>query len=263
VRAPVLADEYGPPLGGALGTVPRSPAPGTVPRFPGQSGFPQRPDQQRKRSGAAAAVIVGTTVGLLVLACFLVVSLSGGLQVLARGGPTPTPTTPLTTIPDFTGMQFTQAQALAAQDHLKLAPPKSQQDQRQAGLVLAQDPPAGQHVKYDTVITLTISAGPGPITVPDVRKKNADDACNMLSAVGLTCNVSSRQPSATVPLNAVISTDPPPGTKIDPTTGNLVVNMVVSSGPPPTDTPGPATATPTPKPTCGPGVTPTPGGPCV
>jgi beta-lactam-binding protein with PASTA domain len=210
-----------------------------------------------KRGGAAAAVIVSTAVGLLILMCFLVVSLSGGLGLLARSGPTPTPTTPLTTIPDFTGMQLTQAQALAAQDHLKLGPTKSQQDQRQVGLVLAQDPPAGGHVKYDTVITLTVSTGPGLITVPNVVKMNADDACNTLGAAGLTCNIQSRQPSATVAIGDVISTNPPAGAKVDPTTGNLTVNMIVSTGPPPTDTPTPPKPTCTPAGGTGPG-TPTP-----
>jgi hypothetical protein len=147
----------------------------------------------------------------------------------------PTATVVRIKLPDFIGMQASDAEALAQQDHLKVGWVKFVTDaSHPAGLVLGQDPAAGTFVQQDTEVTLTVSLGDGHIEVPDVVGKDSGMACLMLQDVGLTCNIPSdaHQYSATVPFGDVIKTDPPAGTIVDLNDPNATtVNMWVSLGP--------------------------------
>ena len=100
--------------------------------------------------------------------------------------------------------------------------------------------------------TATPTQAPTQVAVPIIPPGTLeDDAKATLIGAGLQPAVTN-QPSATVPTGRVISVDPVPGTLVAP---GSTVTLVVSSGPPPTQTPSPpptqppATQTPTPSPT--------------
>jgi len=98
--------------------------------------------------------------------------------------------------------------------------------------VIAQDPPPGQ-VGGDTVVTLTVSKGPGTVTVPNVVNVSADSAANQLGTLGLTTKTQS-EANDLIPAGNVIRTDPPAGQQVNK--GSSVL-LVVSTGAAPVDVP--------------------------
>jgi eukaryotic-like serine/threonine-protein kinase len=244
--APGYDAEFDGPLG--LATRPAPPAGPTLPRT-GSAGNGRRPDEN-KRGGAAAIVVVATTVLLLLLSCGLVFSLSGGTKLFAFGGPTPTATPKLTHVPDFKGKQYADAQTLASQFHLRVTETQVNSDLA-PGTVVDQDKAANSSVQWDTLVTLSVSAGLAQVTVPDLVNKPYGDACAQLTApdLNLTCDLQSQEFSSTIGAGKVIRTDPKAGAKVDQ---KSVVHLVVSRGVQP--------VTPTVTPTCAPTqvATPTP-----
>ncbi len=93
--------------------------------------------------------------------------------------------------------------------------------------VISQSPSSGTAPAGSTVV-LQVSQG---VAVPDVTGQASSSAANVLGQcqlnVGTTTNVPSPTAS-TVPAGDVISTDPSPGTLVDP---NTTINLTVSSGP--------------------------------
>lgn len=101
-------------------------------------------------------------------------------------------------------------------------------DKLPAGQVVSQDPQPPLRLKKGATVTLTLSKGPEPVTVPSLDGLTLDQATAVLRAANLSLSSPSRiEPSATVPEGNVISWTPrgaqPPGT---------VITLVVSSGPP-------------------------------
>ena len=208
-------------------------------------------DGGRKRNTGMLVAMAGGLVLLLGVACVLVFVIGNSfLNSNASGGQ------PLTTVPQFIGKQYLEAQALAQTKHLKLSEDQVASD-KPAGQVIDQNTPSGQRVKYDTVITLTVSQGPGTVLVPDVTKMPTGEACSTLSdpKVNLICKVVKYQASD-LPSGNVISTDPPAQSAVKP---GSTVNLTVSTGPAATPTSEPtSTPAPAPSPTPAPQPSPTP-----
>jgi eukaryotic-like serine/threonine-protein kinase len=78
------------------------------------------------------------------------------------------------------------------------------------------------------LVTLIVSAGLRPVTVPDIVSLAADDARKTLRARTLDIDVIDRTPSDEIPANVIISQDPRPGTQIEP---GAKIKVVVSIGP--------------------------------
>ncbi|MET1066255.1 MAG: PASTA domain-containing protein [Arthrobacter sp.] len=97
-----------------------------------------------------------------------------------------------------------------------------------AGTVLAQAPRSGNPVPHGTPVDLTVSKGPQPIPVPDVRGQEQGNAVKAIGAAGL---------KAVVSPEAVYDRDVPKGAVVaqDPGSGNLprggTVTLTVSKGP--------------------------------
>ena len=102
-----------------------------------------------------------------------------------------------------------------------------------AGKVIRTDPPAGQTISVNTAVTLVVSQGPRPVSVPDVTGKTYDEAASILSGVQL-------QPqrkdvySDTVQAGTVLRTRP--GAGITAHVGDTVT-VEVSKGPRPVKVP--------------------------
>lgn len=97
-----------------------------------------------------------------------------------------------------------------------------------AGTVLAQAPRSGNPVRHGTPVDLTVSKGPQPIPVPDVRGLEQGAAVKALEAAGLKAVVSPETVNdRKVPKGAVVAQDP--------ANGNLTkggsVTLTISKGP--------------------------------
>lgn len=253
----MLDDPYDPPTfedpyAGAVSTRPWGPAGGTAPRISGPHGMPPEEDEEPKRRTGLIVGLLGGGLVMLLAACiglFMVTGVLGNPFIGAQA----TPVARYVTVPNFVGQQFLTAKAQA--EAMRLTVNQVQvADPAPVGQVVKQDVPPGTSVKENAPITLSISAGPGTIAVPDVSNLTIDQACSKLSQANLNCfqDAEHYQFSATVPENSVIGTDPKTGTQVAP---GSKVTLIVSKGPQPTPTVPPQ---PSPSPTVPPQPSPTP-----
>jgi serine/threonine-protein kinase len=97
-----------------------------------------------------------------------------------------------------------------------------------AGTILAQDPAAGTPARRGTPVSLTVSKGPEPIPVPDVRGQEQGAAVKALEAAGLKAVISPETVhDKKVPKGAVVAQEPSNGTL----TRGATVTLTVSKGP--------------------------------
>jgi serine/threonine-protein kinase len=95
------------------------------------------------------------------------------------------------------------------------------------GLVISQDPPAGERVEEDTEVTIVVSRGPPPEVVPNVVGLPQDEATDALTAAGF--EVGEVTPRESEEDEGIVLEQVPPGdSEARPGTA---VNLVVSSGP--------------------------------
>jgi beta-lactam-binding protein with PASTA domain/predicted Ser/Thr protein kinase len=97
-----------------------------------------------------------------------------------------------------------------------------------AGIVIAQDPPAGTSVKKGTTVNASVSQGPGTTQVPVVDGMGRLAARHKLTKAGFSV-AERRSTDPAVPKDHVISSQPPGGT---PLTIGGTVTILVSLGPP-------------------------------
>jgi beta-lactam-binding protein with PASTA domain len=97
-----------------------------------------------------------------------------------------------------------------------------------AGTVLGQAPASGTPVRHGTPVSLTVSKGPQPIPVPDVRGQDQDAAFRAIEAVGLKAVFADETVhDKDVPKGAVVSQEPASGTL----TRGQTVTLTISEGP--------------------------------
>ncbi len=96
-----------------------------------------------------------------------------------------------------------------------------------AGHVVWQDPPPETSLASGTVVHLTLSSGPGPVTVPDVASFDLDQARQVIDAAGLRIGSIDSIPSSSEP-GLIIGTRPAIGTTRQP---GSAVDLLVSKGP--------------------------------
>ncbi|WP_022916146.1 Stk1 family PASTA domain-containing Ser/Thr kinase [Ruania albidiflava] len=73
------------------------------------------------------------------------------------------------------------------------------------GVVISTDPAPGEQVRHDTEVTVTVSRGKEPITVPDVTGESEEDAAAALDDAGAVPQVDERVYHDTVPEGHVVS----------------------------------------------------------
>jgi eukaryotic-like serine/threonine-protein kinase len=97
-----------------------------------------------------------------------------------------------------------------------------------AGTVLAQAPAAAVQVKHGTPVSLTVSKGPQPIPVPDVRGAEQSAALRAIEAAGLVAVVADKTVNdRKIPEGAVVRQEPASGTL----TRGSTVTLTISAGP--------------------------------
>lgn len=96
-----------------------------------------------------------------------------------------------------------------------------------AGVVIAVEPAAGTEVKPGDTVTVTVSKGRAPITVPNVIGKNITEARAILQQLGLAAVES--YVDSPKPKDLVLSQSPPDGSGAEP---GEQIKLEVSKGPP-------------------------------
>ena len=130
-------------------------------------------------------------------------------------------------VPDENGQPFDQA--VADLTRLKLVPKRQDvyDDTMPAGNVLGTDPAKGTVLAPGTEVTIKVSKGKAPISVPNVIGTDLATAQQKLTDLGL--QVAVQQQQSDKPANQVISQDPPEGSGLQK--GDRII-LTVSSGPP-------------------------------
>jgi serine/threonine-protein kinase len=132
-------------------------------------------------------------------------------------------------VPKLRGLTVEDAQIALAAANLQLGEQSRAYDDRVAeGKIISSSPEVGESVKRDTVVDVTVSRGPEPVTMPDLVGSNGDQAQERLTSLGLTVERSDEF-SDSVASGLVISTDPSGGTTAY---RGDTVQLVVSKGPP-------------------------------
>ncbi|MBC5829635.1 MAG: Stk1 family PASTA domain-containing Ser/Thr kinase [Candidatus Eremiobacteraeota bacterium] len=134
---------------------------------------------------------------------------------------------PIGKVPDVAGFSLADAQRDIERSKLKVHT-HERFDPAAKGIVIAQQPAANANVREGSVVTLTVSSGPKPITVPALVSLTLDKAGALLKRSGLTLTVTDKTPSDNIPAGTIVSQDTPQGTTLGP---GGSVGVVVSSGP--------------------------------
>lgn len=124
------------------------------------------------------------------------------------------------------GLQSTQARSLLESNGFVVKEVEEFHEVAALGEVIRQDPPARQDVPVGSQIVITVSQGPEPIEIPDLKDKSEIEAANALGNLGFEVAFFEEE-SADVEEGRVIRTDPPAGEKLAP---GGVVTVVLSTG---------------------------------
>jgi serine/threonine-protein kinase len=129
---------------------------------------------------------------------------------------------------DLVGHELSAVQGELDGLGLKLKQGKGQySDTVPEGSVVSTDPKAGTQLKKGDTVTVVVSQGKAPISVPDLTGKNINDARNQLQSLGLA--VDEKYVDGDQPADQVISQSPKPGTGASQ---NDTITLNVSKGPP-------------------------------
>jgi serine/threonine-protein kinase len=131
-------------------------------------------------------------------------------------------------VPDITAVELSGARGEL--EAVKLVLKEGRQvfnDILAKGIVVSSDPPAGTRLRPGEVVTVTVSKGKAPITVPDLNGKNINEARGTLAQLGL--NAVEQYQDSDQPADTVIGQSPDPNTGVGPDTE---IKLQVSKGPP-------------------------------
>ncbi|MDG4765199.1 PASTA domain-containing protein [Solwaraspora sp. WMMD406] len=131
-------------------------------------------------------------------------------------------------VPDVVGKTLDLAQVDLEKARLTIEQaPDRYDDNLPAGVVLSVDPPVGTEVKPGDLVTVTVSKGRAPITVPNVIGLTVNEAQRILEELGLEPLVASEDSDK--PKDQVIDQDPPDGAGAEQ---GAEIKLKVSKGPP-------------------------------
>jgi serine/threonine protein kinase/beta-lactam-binding protein with PASTA domain len=129
-------------------------------------------------------------------------------------------------IPPVVNEQIADAQATLQGDGFNVNI-QSRADTSKPGIVIDQFPLAGVKADTNSVVTLTVSNGPGNVSVPSVAGLSEDAALRRLRRAGLVPSRVQKQNSATVASGQVIGTSPGAETSV---AAGSDVTLLVSLG---------------------------------
>jgi len=185
--------------------------PPPVPPVPEEVAFvpppPEDPEgRRRNRWPWVAALIALLAVGGIVAAVLL---LTKAAQV---------------TVPPVIGEQFDTARTVLQNAGFQVSR-LDEHSNRPLGFVFAQDPVGGTKAGKGSTVQVTVSSGPGPVSVPNVVGENLSQAQHDLAKVGLKSRAISQ--SSNQPANTVLSQSPNAGQAVPSAS---TVALTVSNG---------------------------------
>jgi eukaryotic-like serine/threonine-protein kinase len=156
------------------------------------------------------------------LALLLILLLGGGAAAYFLTRPAQAVLPPVVGEPLNTARTVLQNQGFSSINVLNVVDPKPAQT------VIGENPTAGKKVDTSSVVTLTVSSGPGSVNVPSVLGDTVKQAKTLLHQAGLKAGSIQHQANSTVPSGEVIDTSPAAGVSVP---ADSKVTLVVSSGP--------------------------------
>ncbi|GIF11860.1 Stk1 family PASTA domain-containing Ser/Thr kinase [Actinoplanes teichomyceticus] len=131
-------------------------------------------------------------------------------------------------VPDLSGQEAASAKGSLEELGLKYREGKGQySDTVPEGVVISLSPRAGTELKPGETVTVVLSKGRAPITVPNLVGMNINEARGKLQELGLTAL--ERSKDSDQPADQVLAQTPKPGTGVEK---NAEITLDVSKGPP-------------------------------
>jgi serine/threonine-protein kinase len=131
-------------------------------------------------------------------------------------------------VPDVTGMELAAARGQLEATKLKLKEGTAEySDTVPEGVVISTDPKADTSLKPGSVVTVKVSKGRAPITVPQLTGRNINEVRAQLQQLGLTAV--EQYKDSEQPADIVIDQSPKPGAGVGK---DAEIKLVVSKGPP-------------------------------
>jgi beta-lactam-binding protein with PASTA domain len=178
---------------------------------------------RRRDTGERARRFVPLVAGVVVLAAII-----AGVVALASAGTT----SAAAAAPGLVGHTADDARAIAQAQGFEVEVAGSIESPDPAGIVVDQDPAAGE-LTSGGLVRVVVSSGPAPSIVPELVGEPADVALQALDEAGLIVDVSSDF-SDDFPAGTVIRQSPQPGEEVAP---DSAVRIVLSDGPAPVPVP--------------------------
>ena len=179
------------------------------------SDAPAADDAEHRRPRRVSPLVLWSVVAALLMAA----AVAGGWYLTSGR---------FTTAPTATGLAEAAAveQLTAGGFEVAVDPERQFSETVAAGLVLSQDPGAGDRVRRGGEITLVLSQGPDRRAVPEVAGQQQQEAVDALEGVGLEVGEIT-QAFSDQPVGTVLSSDPAAGEQLREGTP---VALVVSKG---------------------------------
>jgi serine/threonine-protein kinase len=131
-------------------------------------------------------------------------------------------------VPQLQGMTLAQAQPELEQNQLQLGKVDEQyHENAEPGTIIGQATEAGEKVKRDSKIGVTLSKGPPPVEIVSFKGKPFEEAKAHYEAAGLKVEIAEENFHDKIAKDAVISSDPAKGTL----KRGKTISFVVSKGP--------------------------------
>ncbi len=151
---------------------------------------------------------------------------------------------PKVNVPDVTGQTVNAAKSQLQSAGFKVTTTSQTSASVKSGTVISQSPAGGTPEPKDTVVTLAVSQGPPPASVPNVQGDTVAAATSALKGAGLKVAQQTKAVKKQAKNGIVLSQSPAPGSNVKK--GSTVTIVVGHFTPPPTPTTTtPTTTTPT------------------
>lgn len=131
------------------------------------------------------------------------------------------------TVPDVTNRSLADASALLLDIGLTPIPNAVPRDDIGDDIVYAQDPPSSVHARSGDTVTLTYNPASAKVMVPAIQGLSVKDATAVLAPLGLQLTIAEVRNDPLVPLNQIITQDPPATTQVR---SGSAVSVLVSGG---------------------------------
>lgn len=177
--------------------------------------MPSLPDEEHRGRGPWPIVLTTALVVALVgVAAFLLIRELTGQVAEAR-------------VPNVVDRQQDVATDLLRRRRFTVVPIQ-EASEKEAGIVLSQDPEAGALVDEGSEVNIVVSAGPEPVVVPDITQMTVVEARAALAEVDLSIGSVESQVDDEIEQGLIISQSPAPEEEAP---AGSAVDVVVSAGP--------------------------------